>query len=210
MIGRKKKKVEDVNEFDVFGQPLDTFEEEESGTKKKKYFTRHPKQKYILLFILLIVTPFTVSFKFVEHKKVVEVAEAKELEATAKAESHTRLLWFIQNGDEKEAGMSAALLIGHTMETGCSYSYEELQEVFDDNSLRYLYDFLKGYTCKEYTGPSVVNISYDDFFGKYLAIVGNNQTKYLIKIGHDGRKLSTFTIEEYSETDNIKKAKEKD
>lgn len=205
MIWKKKNKViEDGFNFEEEFNDADAMDAEE---KKKGYFDGKPWQKRILIFILLVALPAYAGVSVVNRKvkKEKEVVEQSKQEAFS--DIHTQIEWYLLNGTDEEKVIAVSKLVGHTMDSGCSTSYEILAKYFDNDSMIYLQDFLRGEPCFEYIPAKAVQLESTVTSTDYLIIAGSRADKYQLTVYHNNGEILSFKVREYMERNAISKTK---
>ena len=132
------------------------------------------------------------------------VAEAEYYKSKMYSEPHTKMQYILEEDGNVQSVEAAAYLIAHTMETGCSTSYQILQGTFDQESLDYLQDSLRGRTCGEYTSPPIVSVEKGDNYEEFLVRLGSADKRFIIQVKTDPNgNPSHFSIRKYEVKDKI-------
>lgn len=192
---KSTKHDEDIDLLHDFGEDY-SFNDEDSEKQKSG---KHVVLLAILVSIVIMVVIFLFAFNYfsgLEAKK--EMENAGQIEMLA---PHDKLNYYLLNGTIDEKKLSASKLIGHTMETGCSESYNTLQQVFSVEDLEYLQDYLTGKSCGTYVPADIVNISDDGKKASYLMRLSLTGVRYVITIKYYDNELTSFIVELYGHRD---------
>lgn len=186
--------------FDVSPIGLGMEVENTPPTNKESKLPEFQKNKkaYILVgFVLLLVVIFQVNNAVESSKKKEIKIEADKYKAKMLQDPHTSMCYYMELGSDSRALESAAKLIGHTMDTGCTTSYDQLRKIFNDESLKQLYPYLTGSPCKQYYTANVVCLSEGVMSYEYMVRITKSGNKYKINIGRDDFKPIKFDIENF-------------
>ena len=193
---RQRDKNKDVSEFQDLVTSFDEVDNEEVP-KKFKFKFRH---LMLIAFILMSITATLVNKHLTNKAKIAEEKAKTEWDAYVEEqtnEPHKALKFYLAEGTISQKLEATSKMIAHVMSTGCSTSYSTLRENFDDASLEYLYDYLTGTPCEEYTRPSVVCIVDNYEYYEYLVTVRGVKDRYVIKVNHNNERPKSFDIRVY-------------
>lgn len=189
-----------LDDFDVspVGLGMQVEEQPTQSTQKGVPEFKKNKKAYILVgFVILLVVIFQVNRIVESNKKKEMKIEADKYKVKMLQDPHTSMCYYMELGSDSRALESAAKLIGHTMDTGCTTSYDQLRKIFTDESLKQLYPYLTGSPCKQYYTANVVCLSEGVMSYEYMVRITKSGNKYKINIGRDEFKPIKFDIEKF-------------
>lgn len=163
----------------------------------------------IILMVVIGLMTYNYMISKAEQKMQIIKLEKETYQQEMFKESHTKLQYYLEEEEPTENAVEAAArLIAHTMETGCSDSYQILLDNFDSASTEYLQDFLLARKCIEYKTPPVVKIASTEHSITYLVRMGSSKRRYVVIIRHNEYRVSAFEIKIYREKDKITEIEE--
>ena len=192
--GRGSNSTED--EFGIEAQ-VTVIEDDELNEEKSRFKLRHIISIGILIMVIVAVTMVKYGESERMKSELKQKTEHEMYVAERTSEPHSSLAYYLEEGDVEQRIESAARLIGHSMATGCSRSYDSLRDNFKDESLVHVQDYLTGRECEEYVKPSVVRLSQDYERYEYLLTIKGERDRYVITIAHNNEKPVGFKVSLY-------------
>lgn len=172
---------------------------EESKGNKKKWAG--------LIIGIAVVAGILVYDKVHTHTLQVKEEEQQisesELDAIL-ADPHSARDYYLNTVHSEEyTNQAAADMIAHVIITGCKTSYESLRKYFDSESMKYLYDYLGGYQCEEWSMPPCSLQERGLDFEEYKITVSYRE-KYLVHMNLDSEhNPKSFYITKYADNESV-------
>lgn len=192
-----------LNDNEEFDLNNDLNIEDDYNEKPKGYFQRHPSHKILLIVLAIVCVPTFIGYRFSIAKTEKQIEKEQERVNTELSEMHTKLGYYLMEGELNDKLQATAILVGHIIDTGCSSAYTQLMRAYENESLQYLQDYLRGHDCKEYYNPNVVILNKYSTYADFLLITEKKAKKYTISVYFTDNKVMSFKISEYTDKDLI-------